>query len=152
MTPAAPAPAPAPARDTAVVVFTDAADLPWLRLLRPGFRHCFAVLRRGGAWVALDPLAHVTRLELVPGSLARDAAAVAAVYRALGAAALVVEVREPPRRLAPIRPYTCVEAVKRLIGRRAPRVVTPWQLHRLLNEENKIIKQENILDMARRRG
>ena len=136
--------------DMALVVYTGATDLAWLRLLRPGFRHCFVVLRRGGAWIAVDPLAHVTRLDLVAGSLARDAEVVAGAYRAHGVVVDVVRVQDPPKRLAPIRPYSCVEAVKRLIGRPAPWVMTPWQLHRLLEKENKNIKQESILDMEAR--
>lgn len=131
----------------AVVVFSGVTDLSGLRLLRPGFRHCFVVLRRGGAWVIIDPLAHGTRVDLAPASLAADAAAIAAAYRGLGLAAVVTEERDPPRRLAPVRPHTCVEVVKRLIGRHAPRVVTPWQLYRALEKETKIIKKENNLDI-----
>ena len=31
--------------DLAIVAFTGQATLVWLRLLRPGFRHCFVLLR-----------------------------------------------------------------------------------------------------------
>ncbi|MEK9725491.1 MAG: hypothetical protein VW405_18710, partial [Rhodospirillaceae bacterium] len=36
-------------------------------------------------------------------------------------------VREAPARIAPVRPFTCVEAVKRVLGVRAPWALTPWQ-------------------------
>jgi hypothetical protein len=119
--------------DDAVVVFSGRTDLPWLRLLKPGFRHCFVLLRRGGAWVVIDPLAHYTRVDLVPASLARTAEEVAAAYRDAGVHAVGTAVREPPARLAPLRPATCVETVKRVLGLRAPAVVTPWQLWTHLN-------------------
>lgn len=137
-----------PSPRQAVVVFSGVTDLPWLRLLRPGFRHCFVVLQRGGAWVVVDPLAHCTRLDLAPASLAAEAEAIAAVYRRLGLTAVTVEEREAPRRLAPVRPYTCVEAVKRLIGWHAPLVLTPWQLYRALGNGDKILKKEKNLDTA----
>lgn len=133
--------------DLAVVVFSNACDLPWLRLLKRGFRHCFVVLRRGGAWVVIDPLAHCTMVDLLPACLARDAEAVAALYRARGLTAEVVAVGEPPPRLAPVRPFSCVEAVKRLIGRQAGWVFTPAQLHAHLRaERHKCKKEENMLD------
>lgn len=133
--------------DEAVVVFSDTCDLSILRLLKRGFRHCFVVLRRGGAWVVVDPLAHRTVVDLVPGSLARDADEVAALYRARGLSAVVVTVTEPPHRLAPLRLHTCVETVKRLLGRRAARVFTPAQLHaHLLAERQICCKAEKVLD------
>lgn len=138
-----------PTPDLAVVVFSDACEIRALRLLRRGFRHCFAVLCRGGAWVVVDPLAHRLAVDLAPACLARDAEAVAALYRARGLTAVVVPVAEPPRRLAPLRPFTCVEAVKRLIGRRAPWVFTPGQLHgHLLRERHKCKNEYFILDGA----
>lgn len=133
----------------AVVVFTDAAELWWLRLLAPGFRHCFVVVRRSGAWVVIDPLAHYTRVDLAPPWRVRSAEDIAEVYRSRGLIAAITEVREPPRALAPIRPFTCVEAVKRILGLRAPAVLTPWQLFRMLEgEETKFLSKENNLDMA----
>ena len=50
----------------AVVVFEDRADSIPLRLLRPGFRHCFCLVGAGSAWTVCDPLK--TRIELTPVS------------------------------------------------------------------------------------
>ena len=41
----------------------------------------------------------------------------------------------PERRVMPIRPYSCVESVKRILGIRAGFVLTPWQLYRFLNKK-----------------
>ena len=48
----------------ALVVFEDRADSWHLRLLRPGFRHCFCVIGIDGLWVICDPLK--ARIELTP--------------------------------------------------------------------------------------
>ena len=109
-----------------LVGFSGETHLSWLRCLRPGFRHCFAVVDIGGRWLLYDPASHQTRLQpVVAGGLA-------GVLRWLDASGVTVVCRrtaEAPRRTAPIRPYTCVEAVKRLLGIHAPRVHTPWQLY-----------------------
>lgn len=133
--------------DRAVVVFSAQAEVGILRWLRPGFRHCFVVLRRGGAWVVIDPLAHCTLVDLAPSSLAGTAEDVAALYGRRDLVAQVVAVRAVPQRMAPLRPHTCVEVVKRVIGRRAPWVFTPWQLYCALLNEEKILTKENNLDI-----
>ena len=59
-----------PAAPRAWVVFGGATPLWWLRLLRPGFRHCFVALNDGRHWTIVDPLApftDVTVLEVPPG-------------------------------------------------------------------------------------
>ncbi len=108
-----------------LIVFSGATDLRWLRVLKPGFRHCYAVLESAGGWLLVDPASHQTRIEyLGPMSLRR-------MLEGLQTAETTVVCcrrRAAPMRLAPIRPFTCVEAVKRLIGIHAPRVLTPWQL------------------------
>ncbi len=111
----------------AVVVFSPAAPLWWLRLLRPGFRHCFVAVRGDSGWLLLDPLSHRIALGLLPA--ATDPVA---HYRALGHIALTVPVTVPPRRPAPFAPFTCVEAVKRVLGMHDRSVLTPWQLYRRL--------------------
>jgi hypothetical protein len=44
----------------AYVAFGGQADLPWLKLLKPGFRHCFIVLEAADCWVLYEPLSHRT--------------------------------------------------------------------------------------------
>jgi len=39
------------------IIFTGETDLPWLRILKGGFRHCFIVMNDGERWMSLDPLA-----------------------------------------------------------------------------------------------
>ncbi|WP_404383582.1 hypothetical protein [Caenispirillum salinarum] len=130
----------------ALVVFSGDTDIRWLRLLRPGFRHCFAVVRADGAWVVVDPLSHYTALRVVPELAGWDPAR---WFRARGLTVQPARVREPVRRLAPWRPYTCVEAVKRILGVRLPGVFTPWQLYRALGgTKTECSPKENILDMA----
>lgn len=129
----------------AVAVFTDQTDIAWLRLLRPGFRHCFAVVQVDGAWVIVDPLSHYTTLRVVPELAGWQPQS---WFRHLGLTVVETEVREPPRRLAPWRPYTCVEAVKRVLGLHLPGVFTPWQLYRSLCEDKKPHSEEKSLDEA----
>jgi len=120
-----------PAR--ALVMFGDRADLPWLKILKRGYRHCFVVIEGEGAlWVICNPLSHYTELGIMAGT---GAAAIATHYRALGYRVLETRVTQPPKRSAPWRPYTCVEAVKRVLGLHAPGVLTPWQLYDFVNRK-----------------
>ncbi|MCW0234668.1 MAG: hypothetical protein OJJ21_13790 [Ferrovibrio sp.] len=123
-------PAPAalvPARpDRAVVVFAEETRLPKLRRLKPGFRHCYAYMAMPGGWVGIDPLAYMTEIK---GFYDWPADADLATHlRGLGQCALTVPVLQPPRRLAPPLPFSCVEVVKRLIGLQSWSIRTPWEL------------------------
>ena len=130
--PASPDVAPTPA----LVIFTDAWEIRWLRLLRPGFRHVLVALRSpDGAWVLVNPLSHQMRLDrLAPMEPAR----LACWFRAQGHTVLPTMTRRAPRREAPWAPMTCVEVVKRLLGLHARWVWTPWALYRnLMKAEEK---------------
>lgn len=118
----------------AVVVFSGSTDLWWLRLLKPGFRHCSVALAGEGGWVVIDPLSHYT--EIAPLALPADYD-LAGWYRDAGFDAVEIVPNLPPPVPAPWRPYSCVEATKRILGLRAPRVVTPWQLHQFLVTKEK---------------
>lgn len=119
----------APLHERILVVFTGAADLWWLRLLRPGFRHCFAALFDGHRWITVDPLSHRTEVVVQEVPHGFD---LAAHYRSRGLT--VVEVAALPAPLKPAPPglHSCVESVKRLVGVHSMLVLTPWQLHRRL--------------------
>lgn len=115
----------------ALVVFSGRADLPWLRCLRAGFRHCFVALRDGPRWVIYEPLSHRTVISVAEPAEGFDLAGWFALF---GHAVVPACVEAGPPRPAPWGPFTCVEAVKRVLGIRRRRIVTPWQLYRYLSE------------------
>lgn len=124
---------PAQARPIrAVAVFVDGTELPWLRWLKPGFRHCFVALNDGEAWIALDPLAGRTEVRLLPLGPEDDAAA---WYAAQGHAVLRLSLPRLPARASGLGwlcvPCTCVGQTQRLLG--LPGLaLTPWRLYRRL--------------------
>lgn len=101
----------------------------WLRLLKPGFRHCFALLGGNGHWVLIDPGAAVTHVGVWPHADAPD------LPQRLADAGFTLLPAPLRRHDTPAgwAPFTCVEAVKRLLGLRAPWVMTPWGLYRHLS-------------------
>lgn len=123
------APATASPAPTAWVVFCGQAELWWLRLLRPGFRHCFVALHDGRHWVVVDPLAPFTDVAVLDLPPAYD---LPGWFRGLGLTVVRARLRRGLVRPAPWGPFTCVEAVKRVLGLHAPFVLTPWQLYRRL--------------------
>ena len=139
----------------ALVIFGGRCGVWWLRWLKPGFRHCFAAVDDGRQWLTIDPLLH--RLEIRASGLASDFD-LAAAYRAMNLVVVGVAPSAVRRRTAPIGLFTCVETVKRLLGFRAPWILTPRQLHRFLERRNFLAanatrktngtKQENILDIS----
>lgn len=115
---------------TAIVVFVDDTQVKWLRWLHRGFRHCFIVVRSGRHWIACDPLCHYTALAVLPPC---HPAELISHFRQRGHSVIATTTRNPPPSLAPVRPFTCVEVVKRVLGLRAPWIFTPWQLFRHLS-------------------
>jgi hypothetical protein len=114
----------------ALVVFEDRPGPSILRVLTPGFRHCFCVVGSDRAWTICDPLK--TRIEIVP-LLGFGEPQLAAHYRRTGRVVLAgnVVAGAAPRRVR-LRLMTCVEVVKRVLNIEAPSVFTPFQLHRAL--------------------
>lgn len=120
----------------ALVVFANDASLPWLRILRPGFRHCYLLLERDNRWIAYNPLSHCTDIRLWPGY---DAPYLAAALAREGNTVVLTKTRQAPLKCAPWRPYSCVEAVKRGLGLHEGWVLTPWQLFRHLRKTGAIV-------------
>jgi hypothetical protein len=119
----------------ALVVFEDRSELSVLRLLRPGFRHCFCVIRSDLAWIACDPLK--TRIEIVPlPGLAE--LELAGHYHRTGRTVLAgTAPASGPSRRTRLRPMSCVEVVKRILNIEAPWAFTPAQLYRALITGNR---------------
>lgn len=116
-------------RPAALVVFGGACALPWLRVLRPGFRHCFLLRRFAEGWLLYDPRSDRTELALWPSC---EPELLVNSLKERGYAAVLATLPAAERRAAPIAPFTCVEAVKRVLGIRRRRILTPWQLYRHL--------------------
>lgn len=111
-------------------MFEDRASVPFLRWLRPGFRHCFCLVRRPVGWIVCDPLKSSLTLEVIACYQETD---LLDHYSRLQMTALAGNAVEPPLGFGLLRPLTCVEVVKRVLGLRAPGVWTPYQLYRALH-------------------
>jgi len=124
------------------IAFGGGADQGWLRLLRPGFRHCFAGLRDGAGWTVLDPLSGrllVTRLGVeadfdLPGFWRRAGCRVLGPFRPVA----------PARCWPGVVPFSCVSLCRALLGPGAPFALTPYGLFQQLKK--KFIDKENVLD------
>lgn len=135
MTAAAPRPghrrAATEAAQRAYIVFGGGAELPWLRPLRTGFRHCFAALEDAAGWTVLDPLSGrlvVARLDLPAGF------DLPGFYRRAGLTVLGPFQPGESRRtlLPPLMPFSCVALCRAVLGSDAPFAVTPFGLFRAL--------------------
>ncbi len=105
----------------------------WPRLLgRPGFRHCFAALNDGRAWIVVDPCGDGTRIHADIAATAD----LAAHYRGLGHAVMETAVPDSRRRYRLPWAFTCVEAVKRILRVHGWWLWTPYQLYRRLEKES----------------
>ena len=112
------------------VVFSGHADLPLLQMLKPGFRHCFVLLKDGSNWLSLDPMLHHMDMRIhhhvstdfdLPSWLENR-----------GLTVLPANLNRNKKNPAPCSIFSWVEAVKRVLGIHARFVFTPWQLYRHL--------------------
>lgn len=120
------------------VIFSGQSDLPCLRYLKRGFRHCFLILNDGKHWIAVDPLASTIEVTIPEAPIDFD------LPRWLQTQGYTVQ-RAPINRNtkpAPITIFSCVESIKRILGIRKRRIITPWQLHQHL--KHLTLKQKEI--------
>jgi hypothetical protein len=114
------------------IVFGGRADHLWQKLLRPGFRHCFAAVEDAAGWLVLDPLTGrllLGRLDLPLGfDLPR-------FYRRAGLLPLGPFALTEPARGAGLgfAPYSCVALCRAVLGPHAPFALTPHGLYRRLH-------------------
>jgi hypothetical protein len=111
--------------------FGGRADRLWLRLLRPGFRHCFAAIQDGAGWTVVEPLSGrllVARPVLVEGF------DLPGFYRRAGLTVLGPFTPGAPHcgLLPAVSPYSCVTVCRAVLGQGAPFAVTPRGLFRAL--------------------
>jgi len=115
------------------IVFTGKTDIAWLKILKPNFRHCYALLHDGRYWVSIDPLASHTDIEVhhqlaahydLPGWLEYQ-----------GHKVLKIDQTFSCQKSASFPFFSCVEVVKRLMGLHHPFIITPWQLYKFLQKQ-----------------
>lgn len=117
------------ANKTVWVVFSDETDIRLLKILKHGFRHCFMIMRDGDVWVLVDPRANKTDIEILRYPAHFN---VPRFFQNNGKTVTKVTVNEPPRAIAPLMPFSCVETIKRCLGIHRRFIVTPYQLYRHL--------------------
>jgi hypothetical protein len=127
--------------------FGGRADRLWLRLLQPGFRHCFAAVEDAEGWTVVEPLSGrllVARPVLVPGF------DLPAFYRRAGLTVLGPFAPGAPHCgvVPQFSPYSCVAVCRALLGQGAPFAMTPRGLFRALEKKlvvgNKSIDEGNL--------
>lgn len=115
------------------VVFSGETDIPWLKILKPGFRHCFVLINDGERWMSIDPLSsytevlmyhHITSSFDLPDWL-----------KSRGYKVMKTEITRDRKKAAPMMVFSCVEAIKRLLGIHARFIMTPHQLYRFLKSQ-----------------
>ena len=113
------------------IAFTGQTELPLLRFLKPGFRHCFIVIKDEGKWLSLDPMAN--HMDLTVHNVPDDFD-LPRWLRSRGLQVIETDVQHHDKP-APLMPLTCVEAVKRMIGLHKRFILTPYQLFRHLEKQ-----------------
>lgn len=119
-------------RKRAIVAFGGSPELKLLRYLKPGFRHCFALVLSQGVWVMYNPLSIGTEIDVWPGDCEEQLRHWLNLNGYTILDAHVQALRPGP---LPWTLFSCVEAVKRVLGVRKPWILTPWQLFNHLNEK-----------------
>ncbi len=123
------------------VVFSPQADMAWLKLLKPGFRHCSLLLNDGQQWITYDPLSSFTDINVHDVPQDFD---LAKWMRARGHIVIAAPLKRDLK-AAPWGIFSCVEAVKRALGLHKRFIFTPWQLYRHLTKTEIQNNNKNII-------
>ena len=123
------------------VVFSGETDLPWLKFLKDGFRHCFVLINDGQRWVSVDPLSPYT--EIMVYHHVSPSFDLPSWLENRGYKVVKASIEREHKKQAPVMIFTCVEAIKRLLGLHNRFVFTPWQLYRALSNENSKHNNQN---------
>ena len=118
----------------AYVAFGGNATHWWTKFLKKGFYHCLLILGNGSNWHIIDPVMHFTDFIIVQTNRIEE------IFQEKGYKIIKTKPQVPSKVKFSLRPYTCVETVKRFLGIQAPLIWTPYQLFGfLLNKRKKIL-------------
>lgn len=113
------------------VVFSGEADLPWLKILKEGYRHCYVLINDGKHWITIDPLSNYMDVTVHDLSLDFN---LPLWMRNRGYIIVAADIQHLDKQ-APWMPFSCVEAVKRVLGIHKSFMLTPWQLYKYLQKK-----------------
>lgn len=122
------------------VVFTDNTSLWWLRLLKPGFRHCYVLLEleANNTWLELNPYSNQLIIKTYQQHFKFNF--IQYLQKKLASHILEFEISPAPLHCAPLSAFTCVEFVKRILGIHDVLVLTPYQLYKkIINCRKKVL-------------
>ena len=122
------------------VLFTNTTDLPWLKMLKKGYRHCSVILHDGQRWITFDPLSNYSEIVVhhMPGDFDLPL-----WLKNRGHSVVRAELMRP-KKPGPWMPISGVESVKRLLGIHAMHIITPWQLYHYLQKQNQTSDIESL--------
>jgi len=116
----------------AYVVFQDSITLPYLRLLKKGFRHCYILLPLSpNQWLELNPMSNQIQIMLRGFSCPYDYISYLRQDKNLTICEVLIQ--EAELEPAPLGFFTCVEFAKRSIGIHDFFILTPHQLFKKLS-------------------
>ena len=115
------------------VIFSGDTDISWLKILKPGFRHCFILTQDNQHWLALDSLSHYLEMAILPVAVDFHLPQwFASQNHHIAKATINRSINRP----APLAMMSCVEIAKRYLGIHNRFIVTPWQLYHHLTTLN----------------
>ena len=101
----------------------------WTYFLKKGFYHCLVILGNGREWCVIDPVMHFTDLIMV------KTLHIEHFFKEKGYRLVRTTPHLPSRVVFRLRPFTCVETVKRFLGIEVPNLWTPYQLFCFLTKK-----------------
>jgi len=113
------------------VIFSGQADLPWLKILKPGYRHCCVLLNDKKHWITIDPLSNHMDVKIHDLPLDFN---LPLWMKSQGQIVIPAKIERRDKQ-APWMPFSCVEAVKRVLGIHKQGIWTPWQLYKYLRKK-----------------
>ena len=116
----------------AVVFFGGNKTHWWTRFLKKGYYHCLIAMNIGcDRWVLIDPVMSYTDFIIFEGDdFIKKLASIGYTY--LMTKPMPVQFLDIKWSL---RPFTCVEVVKRLLGIQKKFIITPYQLYKYIKKE-----------------
>ena len=117
----------------AYVAFGGNSTRWWTHFLKKDFYHVALLIGNGFEWLLIDPIAHYTDLILIRRKNAPQ------ILREKGYRLIRATPTVPSKIKFHLRPFTCVEAVKRFLGITNPKIWTPYQLFLYLKSQKRKI-------------